>query len=132
MAELGATILVRGEFPSREAIALVDTQGIPLEHSCMGGYSEVIADTLDLTLLNELVDRAKDTGSGLIPVLQQAQEIYGYLPKEVLARIALRMSLSSSQVLGVASFLFPVPPGTPWSSYHPAMRRNRLPCSRGQ
>lgn len=104
MAELGAIVLARGEFPSPEAIALVETQGIPLEHSCMGGYSEVIADTLDLTLLNELVDRAKGTGSGLIPVLQQAQEIYGYLPKEVLARIARRMSLSSSQVLGVASF----------------------------
>lgn len=64
----------------------------------------MIEETLDLAPLDELVERAREAGSGLIPVLQQAQEVYGYLPKEVLARIALRMSLSTSQVLGVASF----------------------------
>jgi NADH-quinone oxidoreductase subunit E len=40
----------------------------------------------------------------LIPVLQRAQEIYGYLPKEVLQRISERMKVPLSQVYGVVTF----------------------------
>lgn len=61
-------------------------------------------ETIDLTPLDELIDRAENEGMGLIPVLQQAQEIYGYLPKKVLAHIGRRMSVPLSQVLGVATF----------------------------
>ena len=64
----------------------------------------MIEETLDFAPLDELLDRAKAEKMGLIPVLQQTQEIYGYLPAEVLQRIAKRLSLSPSQVLGVASF----------------------------
>lgn len=61
-------------------------------------------ETLDLAPLDELLDQAQQEGTGLIPVLQQSQDIYGYLPKEVLGRIAERLSLPESQVLGVATF----------------------------
>ena len=61
-------------------------------------------ETLDLAPLDELLDQAQAEDMGLIPVLQQSQEIYGYLPKEVLGRIADRLSLPESQVLGVATF----------------------------
>jgi NADH-quinone oxidoreductase subunit E len=64
----------------------------------------VTEETLDLAPLDKLLDHVSAQESGLIPVLQQAQEIYGYLPKEVLARIAKRLSLPASQVLGVATF----------------------------
>ncbi len=60
--------------------------------------------TLDLAPLDNLIDKAKEEGAGLIPVLQQAQEIYGYLPKEILAHIGRRLSVPLSQVLGVATF----------------------------
>ena len=40
----------------------------------------------------------------LIPVLQKSQEIFGYLPEEVMARIAKATRLRESQVFGVASF----------------------------
>jgi len=40
------------------------------------------ADSVDLTLLRPvLVEFASDSGA-LIPVLQRAQAIYGYLPRE--------------------------------------------------
>ncbi|MFW6279255.1 MAG: NADH-quinone oxidoreductase subunit NuoE [Bacillota bacterium] len=40
----------------------------------------------------------------LIPVLQEAQDEYGYLPQEVLKRIASHLDLSLSQVYGVVTF----------------------------
>ena len=64
----------------------------------------MMEEMLDFAPLDELLDKAKRERLGLIPVLQQTQEIYGYLPPEVLQRIAKRLSLAPSQVLGVASF----------------------------
>ena len=40
----------------------------------------------------------------LIPVLQKAQDEYGYLPEEVLKKIAASLDLSLSQVYGVVTF----------------------------
>lgn len=40
----------------------------------------------------------------LIPVLQKAQEEYGYLPEDVLKEVALKLNLSLSQVYGVVTF----------------------------
>jgi NADP-reducing hydrogenase subunit HndA len=39
-----------------------------------------------------------------MPVLQQAQEIYGYLPIEVQKMIALKMDVSIEEVYGVSTF----------------------------
>ncbi|MGM0420682.1 MAG: NADH-quinone oxidoreductase subunit NuoE [Bacillota bacterium] len=40
----------------------------------------------------------------LIPVLQKAQEEYGYLPEDVLKEVALKLGLSLSQIYGVVTF----------------------------
>ncbi len=40
----------------------------------------------------------------LIPVLQEAQDIYGYLPGEVLKTISAELKLPFSQVYGVVTF----------------------------
>lgn len=40
----------------------------------------------------------------MIPVLQAAQDIYGYLPREVLEKIAAELKLPISQVYGVVTF----------------------------
>lgn len=40
----------------------------------------------------------------LIPILQDAQDEYGYLPEEVLKKIACKLDLSLSQVYGVVTF----------------------------
>ena len=58
----------------------------------------------DLSLLENTFQQYQGQRGALIPILQGAQAIYGYLPKEVLAMIAGRLGLSTSRVYGVATF----------------------------
>ena len=51
-----------------------------------------------------VIDKYRDVEGAMMPVLQQAQEIYGYLPIEVMRIIAARMDVSIEEVYGVASF----------------------------
>ena len=61
-------------------------------------------DTLDLSLLDEVLAKYEGKQGALIPILQRAQAIYGYLPVEVLQHIADRMDVSLGKVYGVATF----------------------------
>jgi len=54
--------------------------------------------------LNAVIERYRGTPGALMPVLQEAQEIYGYLPIEVQKMIALKMDVSLEEVYGVATF----------------------------
>jgi NADH-quinone oxidoreductase subunit E len=62
------------------------------------------ADTLDLSLLNEIFAQYEGKRGTLIPILQKAQAIYGFLPMEVLQCIADRLNVSLGKVYGVATF----------------------------
>jgi NADH-quinone oxidoreductase subunit E len=57
----------------------------------------------DLQLM-ELLDHYRGYDGGLIPVLQEAQNIYGYLPADALERIAQELSIPFSEVFGVVTF----------------------------
>lgn len=50
------------------------------------------------------IDETKGQTGALIPVLQQAQGLIGYLPMPVLRSIARDMRVSLSEVYGIASF----------------------------
>ena len=54
--------------------------------------------------LLEVIAKYKGVEGALMPVLQQAQEIYGYLPMEVQRIIALNMDVSMEEVYGVSTF----------------------------
>jgi NADH:ubiquinone oxidoreductase subunit E len=54
--------------------------------------------------LDKVLAEYKGKPGALIPVLQIAQGIYGYLPEEVLKRIALAQGKSYSEVAGVVGF----------------------------
>ncbi len=54
--------------------------------------------------LAKLLGQYRDYKGGLIPVLQEAQNIYGYLPKEVLQQIAKELRIPFSKVFGVCTF----------------------------
>ena len=54
--------------------------------------------------LLEVIAKNKDIPGALLPVLHEAQEIYGYLPIEVQQMVADGLNVSLSEVYGVATF----------------------------
>lgn len=58
----------------------------------------------DLSLLEPVLAEYAAVPGSLITILQHAQEIYGYLPTDVIYRIAERTGNSPARVLGVATF----------------------------
>ncbi len=64
----------------------------------------MVEEQIDLSLLEPMFGEFEAQKGALIPVLQRAQGIYGYLPAEVLETISERMRVPLSQVYGVATF----------------------------
>ena len=54
--------------------------------------------------LKDVIERHKDDPGAVMPVLQEAQEIYGYLPLEVQTIIADGLNVPLDEVYGVATF----------------------------
>ncbi len=54
--------------------------------------------------LLEVIAKNKELPGALLPVLHEAQEIYGYLPIEVQQMVADGLGISLSEVYGVATF----------------------------
>ncbi|MEG0157396.1 MAG: NAD(P)H-dependent oxidoreductase subunit E [Anaerovoracaceae bacterium] len=54
--------------------------------------------------LNKIIAKYKDTRGALIPVLHEAQEVYGYLPLEVQLEISTQLEIPLAEVYGVVSF----------------------------
>jgi len=81
--------------------------------------AEMTKEKLDeyLKPLTEILSRYEKKERYLIPVLQEAQEEYGYLPEEVMKEIALGLNLSLSQVYGVVTF---------YSQFHQEPRGNNI------
>ena len=58
----------------------------------------------DLAALDGLLREYDSDSSNLIAILQQTQEIYGYLPEEALYRIASATGCPAAAVFGVSTF----------------------------
>ena len=54
--------------------------------------------------LSAVIEELRDVPGALMPILQKAQEIYGYLPVEVQRMIALKLGISVEEVYGVSTF----------------------------
>ncbi|MCO6449725.1 MAG: NAD(P)H-dependent oxidoreductase subunit E [Caldilineales bacterium] len=65
---------------------------------------EVDNGSVDLSLMDEILAQYQGQQGALIPILQKAQDKYGYLPPEVIGLIAHKMGISVSKVFGVATF----------------------------
>ena len=61
-------------------------------------------ESVDLTPLDQIIDEFAGEPGTLIPILQRAQEVYGYLPRQVLQHIAERTGAPLNQVYGVVTF----------------------------
>ena len=57
-----------------------------------------------LQQLDEIIAKYRGKPGALIPVLHQAQMLYGYLPKEVQIRVAEGLNIPLSEVYGVITF----------------------------
>ena len=58
----------------------------------------------DYTELDRVLEVYGKTEGSLITVLQKAQDIYGYLPREIIEYISAGLKLKSATVYGVATF----------------------------
>ncbi|HEY9063295.1 MAG TPA: NAD(P)H-dependent oxidoreductase subunit E [Pseudobacteroides sp.] len=54
--------------------------------------------------LDEYIGSLENKGGSLITVLHKAQEIFGYLPKEVQLHVARRLDTTAAKVNGVVTF----------------------------
>lgn len=61
-------------------------------------------NTVELELIKPVLDAYGDVPGSMITILQQTQDIYGYLPKEAIEHIAERTKSEVSEIMGVATF----------------------------
>lgn len=57
-----------------------------------------------LDVLDAIIEKYRNQPGGLIPALHQAQEIVGYLPRDVQVRVAEGLGVPPSEVFGVVTF----------------------------
>ncbi len=69
-----------------------------------GDGQELNEEPLDLGLLDPILEEYKGQKGAVIPILQQAQDAYGYLPREVLKAISQKALIPLNQLYGVATF----------------------------
>lgn len=70
------------------------------ECACTNRFAEVD----DLRPVEEIVERYGAEKGALIPLLQDAQDAYGYLDESIMRELAKRAGYQLSQVYGVATF----------------------------
>ena len=68
------------------------------------GNAYMAQPSVDLSLLEPILAEYADQKGALIPILQHAQDEYGYLPVEVLTTISKRTGTPLSKIYGVATF----------------------------
>lgn len=59
---------------------------------------------IDLSLLSGVLDEYAKVKGSLITILQNTQELYGYLPKEAIELISKETGIAESEIMGVATF----------------------------
>jgi NADH:ubiquinone oxidoreductase subunit E len=74
----------------------------PSATACACGATATDAELMER--LDEVLTEYQGKPGALIPVLQIAQGIFGFLPESVMKRVALRLGKSYSEVAGVVGF----------------------------
>ncbi len=87
----------------------VRPQGYPSAPRCVFFLRKgtKMPEPLDLSRMEEVLSRCSLRGTGegvLIPMLQQVQEVYGYLSQEVLAAVSKEVHIPLSRIYGVVTF----------------------------
>ena len=67
------------------------------------GFARDVIDEED-ERLEGITSRNKDNKGGLIPILHEVQELYGYLPDSAFVNISKSCNIPLSEIYGVATF----------------------------
>ena len=59
-------------------------------------------------MLHAVIDELREDKGCLMPIMQKAQEIYGYLPYEVQKMISDELDVPMEKIYGVSNLLLPV------------------------
>jgi NADH-quinone oxidoreductase subunit E len=59
---------------------------------------------IDLSLLDGVLNEYASVKGSLITILQNTQDIYGYLPKEAIELISEKTGIATSEIMGVGTF----------------------------
>ncbi len=59
---------------------------------------------VDLSLLNPIIEKYNNKKGRLIPLLQETQSIYGYIPQQAFEKLSKEAGLEISDMYGVATF----------------------------
>ncbi len=65
---------------------------------------KIKGDVIDVILLEPLLTKYQGKKGSLIPLLQGAQEIFGYIPREAFEKISKVSGIQLSDMYGVATF----------------------------
>jgi len=63
-----------------------------------------MGNEIDVSKLDKVIEKYKGQEGTLIPILQEAQEIFGYLPEKVIIHISKRTKVPVARVYGVITF----------------------------
>ena len=61
-------------------------------------------EPIDLSKMDPIWQKYKGQKGALIPTLQEAQSLYGYLPEEILVGISRKLKVPLSRIYGVVTF----------------------------
>ena len=61
-------------------------------------------ETINLALMEPVLETYRGQPGALIPVLQKTQALYGYLPREALELVSRRLGIPLSKIYGVSTF----------------------------
>ncbi len=61
-------------------------------------------ELFDLLKMEAILQKYKGQDGSLIPILQEAQNLYGYLTEEILGHISRELKISFSRIYGVVTF----------------------------
>ena len=65
---------------------------------------DIETDLEIMVRLNDIINECKDKPGMLIPILQQTQKLYGYLPEKAIKKISEELKIPFSEVAGIIGF----------------------------
>ncbi|MGI6744862.1 MAG: NADH-quinone oxidoreductase subunit NuoE [Acutalibacteraceae bacterium] len=62
------------------------------------------SETIDVSLIKDILEQYASQPGSLITILQKAQDIYGYLPEDIIYAISDKTGIPPAKIIGIATF----------------------------